>query len=210
MPLSKLNYLHWHLVDDEAFPLPSISHPELAEGAYDSKSRYSYDEIRDIIAFATKNGVNIIPEIDTPGHTRSWGLSAKWKAANITIKCPGGEGYNGQLDVSKDSVYTLVGDVLKEVDALFKDSDYLHLGGDEVSSKCWDLAPGIKTFMTAHHINNYGELQMYWRKYLRSVLSPTRKVVFWKNTNENVSIADDEVMHYWGAQNATADCNYLL
>jgi hexosaminidase len=104
-------------------------------------------------------------------------------------------------------VYQLVGDVLKDVDALFKDSDYIHLGGDEVSGACWDLVPAIKTFMLAHNIKSYGELQMYWRKELRKNLSPTRKVVFWKNTNGNVSIGEDEVLHYWGAQNATADCN---
>jgi N-acetyl-beta-hexosaminidase len=113
MPVSKLNKLHWHLVDDEAFPFETVNHPELSlEGAYDKKSRYTISEIKNLIAFAKQHAVTIIPEVDTPAHTRSWGLSSKWKAQNITIQCPAGEGYNGQLDVSKDVVYTLVKDVL--------------------------------------------------------------------------------------------------
>jgi hexosaminidase len=76
MPVSKLNKLHWHLVDDEAFTFETVNHPELSlEGAYDKNSRYTINDIKGIIAFAKQNAVNIIPEIDTPGHTRSWGLS---------------------------------------------------------------------------------------------------------------------------------------
>lgn len=145
--------------------------------------------------------------MDTPSHTRSWGLSGRWKPQNITIKC---SGYHYQFDVSKQEVYELVGEVLRDVDALFGDSDYIHLGGDEVSNPCWDLVPAIKTFMAERNISNYGELQMYWRKQLRKNLAPTRKVLFWKNANGNVSVGDDEVLHYWGAQSATADCKHCV
>lgn len=113
--------------------------------------------------------------------------------------CPKGEGYNHQLDVSKDIVYDLVQDVLKDVEALFVDADFIHLGGDEVFGSCWDLAPSIKTFMNIHHITTYGELQMYWRKEIRSVLA--KGVAFWKNTADNVTTAPDDILHYWGNQN---------
>jgi len=206
MPVSKLNVLHWHLVDDEAFTFQTLNNPELSlEGAYDEKSRYTTADIKDIIAFAKANAVMVIPEVDTPGHVRSWGLSKKWKAQNITIKCPGGEGYNHQLDLSKDAVYNLVVDVLKEIDVLFRESDYIHLGGDEVFASCWDQVPAIKTFMTAHHINGYGELVMYWRKEIRKAFADGRNVAFWKNTGDNVTTGPDDILHYWGNQNATAD-----
>lgn len=76
MPLSKLNTLHWHLSDDEAFPLILTTHPELAEGgAYSKLSTYSIEEIKQLLNLAKMNAVRIIPEFDTPAHVRSWGLS---------------------------------------------------------------------------------------------------------------------------------------
>lgn len=62
-----------------------------------------------------KNAVTIIPEIDSPAHVNSWGRSQKWKAENVTILCPKGEGYNMQLDLSKDSAYNLGKDVYREL-----------------------------------------------------------------------------------------------
>lgn len=108
MPVSKLNILHWHLSDDEAFTIRLDTHPELAEfSSYKSGKYYTPDQVKSLIALAKLNGVQIVPQIDTPAHVRAWGLSPKWKSANITIQCDKGEGYNGQLDVSKQVVYEL-------------------------------------------------------------------------------------------------------
>lgn len=102
MPLSKLNILHWHLVDDESFPIKLGSHPELSDNSrYGSKQIYTPDDVKALIKVAELNAVKIIPEIDTPAHVRSWGLAPDWKAKNITIQCAGGTGYNGQFDLSK-------------------------------------------------------------------------------------------------------------
>ena len=60
---------------------------------------------------AKANAVKIIPEIDTPAHVRSWGLAPQWSRS--CIKCPGGTGYNGQLDVSNDEVLALSKQVIK-------------------------------------------------------------------------------------------------
>lgn len=112
MPLSKLNVLHWHIIDDQSFPLVLDSHPELAEAAkYSDEEVYTKKDVAQIVALAEKNGVQIVPEIDTPAHTRSWGLAAEWKQKDISIKCGGGTGYNGQLDLSVPEVFTLVKEV---------------------------------------------------------------------------------------------------
>lgn len=100
-------------------------------------------------------------------------------------------------------------DVLKEIDILFRDSDFIHLGGDEVFASCWDQVPAIKTFMKAHNIGSYGELVMYWRKEIRKAFADNRKVGFWKNTADNVTTGPEDVLHYWGNQNLTADCTPL-
>lgn len=62
----------------------------------------------------------------------------------ISILCGGGEGYNHQLDLSQDDVWQLAKDIVKEVAEIFKDSPYIHLGGDEVFASCWNRQPKIK------------------------------------------------------------------
>lgn len=149
---------------------------------------------------AALNAVQVVPEIDTPAHVRAWGLAPEWKNKNITIKCAGGTGYNGQFDLSKPETFTLAADVVREVDELFRSSPYIHLGGDEVSSACWNLRPEIQNFMKLHNLKTYGELQMYWRFQLKQVLPAGRRAVFWRNDGANVSTSDDDVLHFWGAQ----------
>jgi hexosaminidase len=212
MPLSKLNILHWHLVDDESFPIELGSHPELSQfGRYKSKQTYTTDDVKALIKAADLNAVKIIPEVDTPAHVRSWGLAPEWKNKNITIKCAGGTGYNGQFDVSNNEVFKLAQDVVREIDLLFKDSPYIHLGGDEVSSACWNLRPEIQNFMKLKNIKSYGELQMYWRFQLKQVLPPNRKVIFWRNDAQNVTTSETDILHYWGTQTDTANSNpYII
>ncbi len=66
-----------------------------------------------MLSLAKLNGVQVVPEVDTPAHVRSWGLAPQWQSNNITIKCNGGTGYNGQFDVSKSIVWDLAKDVVK-------------------------------------------------------------------------------------------------
>jgi hexosaminidase len=110
-----------------------------------------------VIAEATRNGIQIVPEIDTPAHVRSWGLSPEWSAKNITVLCDGGTGYNEQLDLSiQPDVLNLAKDVITEITQLFSASPYIHLGGDEVVDACWDKRPAIQEYMNANNISSYG------------------------------------------------------
>lgn len=87
---------------------------------------------------------------------------------------------------------------------MFSNSPYIHLGGDEVFSACWDKRPAIKEFMAKNNIASYGALQMYWRKQLKSVLSAGKKVVFWRNDGHDVTTEADEAVQFWGSQADTA------
>jgi N-acetyl-beta-hexosaminidase len=89
---------------------------------------------------------------------------------------------------------------MQEIDSIFKDSPYLHLGGDEVFGACWDLRPAIKSFMRTKLILNYGALQMYWRHQMKQALSANRTVVYWRNDAESIKTAKDDVIHYWGSE----------
>lgn len=209
MPLSKLNILHWHLTDDEAFTIVLKSHPELAEtGGYSPKQTYSLEDMKSVIAAASLNAIQIVPEIDTPSHAHSWGLNPVW--SDLVLKCTDDKGFDGQLDLSKDDVYTFTKEIIREFDEIFANSPYLHFGGDEIWEDCWDAQPQIQDFMKAHGINNYGQLQMYWRSELKSVLSADRKVIFWLNVAVNVTTSGNDILQYWGDQASVADSIYIL
>lgn len=128
------------------------------------------------------------------------GKSSTWKDKGVVRDCIGVEGYNGQLNVSNPQTYKLVQEVFKEIDQIFTTSPYLHMGGDEVSGKCWDGIPEIKKFMEDNKIANYGELQMYWRKQVKSVLPEHRKIIYWRNNADGVKTETDDILQFWGNQ----------
>ena len=113
---------------------------------------------------------------------RSWAQSPDWKDKNITINCPATEGfpkYCHQIDPSKGSALQLAQDVMNEIDNLFKNSPFLHLGGNKIRYSCWDSRPSIKnTFMKLHNIKNYDGLIDYWRFELKQSLPPSRKLIY--------------------------------
>ena len=82
----KLNILHWHIVDEDSFPMQVPALPELSE--YGSLSGiYTQNDIKSVISYAKIRGIRVIPEIDTPAHTLSWGRSPN--LASITLNCDG-------------------------------------------------------------------------------------------------------------------------
>lgn len=71
---NKMNILHWHIIDEDSFPMEIMSIPELStEGQIGGT--YSQSDINDIVSYAKSRGVRVIVEIDTPAHTQSWGRS---------------------------------------------------------------------------------------------------------------------------------------
>ena len=72
---NKANVLHWHITDEDSFPLEIASRPEISQyGSFPGKT-YSKANVADIIQYALRKGVRVVPEIDTPGHSYSWGRS---------------------------------------------------------------------------------------------------------------------------------------
>jgi hexosaminidase len=73
MSFTKLNVLHWHLVDAESFPYESKTYPKLSKfGAYSQKAVYAAQNVQDIVQYARRRAVLVLPEIDTPGHTAAF------------------------------------------------------------------------------------------------------------------------------------------
>ncbi|KAG1328244.1 putative Beta-hexosaminidase 3 [Cocos nucifera] len=72
MTYSKLNVLHWHIVDKQSFPLEIPSYPRLWNGAYSYTERYTMADAQEIVQYAERRGINVLAEIDVPGHALSW------------------------------------------------------------------------------------------------------------------------------------------
>lgn len=111
----KVKYLHLHFTDDQSYTLPSRAFPELS-----TKGRsYSEEEIKGLIAYSKLRGVEIVPEVDMPGHTASFGVAYGELFGSKGIIC--------QSDESMEGIKTVIGELCE----LFADSEYFHIGGDE-------------------------------------------------------------------------------
>lgn len=156
MELHKLNTLHWHLTDDQGWRVEIKKYPGLTEIGSKRKGTcirkewdnldgvpyggyYTQDQIREVVAYAASKGIDVIPEIDLPGHM----LGAL--AAYPELGCTGGP-YEvwTRWGVSPDvlcagnvKVYEFLEDVLSEVCELFP-SEYIHIGGDECPKTAWE------------------------------------------------------------------------
>lgn len=158
LPYAKINVLHWHLVDSQSFPFHSASNPKLWDGAYNAQSRYTHSDVTSIVEYARLRGVRVMPEFDMPGHAQSWCIGYPELCPSSTCTTP--------LDVSRNGTFDLIERLLGECtggtasvagapSALFPEA-MLHLGGDEVSTDCWESTPRIANVSAAWSTNARG------------------------------------------------------
>ena len=121
----KLKYLHLHFTDSQSYTLPSKLFPKLPTPG----RHYTEDELKGLMAYATSRGVQIVPEIDTPGHSLLF--------TDSYPEIFGDEGIICNSETSINAMTALFGKLCE----LFSDSDYIHIGGDEVNINCWTKCP---------------------------------------------------------------------
>jgi hypothetical protein len=141
MAMLKANVLHWHMTDDQSFPLSTEAYPELAKRtAFAPTAHYSPADLRDIVQFAASRGVRVLPEIETPGHGTC--RSKAMPQLNLST-CP------GVLNPTLPATYEFLLTLLSEVAPIFPEPT-IFLGGDEVKYKCFDEDPGVTSWMASH------------------------------------------------------------
>ena len=157
LTLSHFNVLHWHIVDAQAFPFNAPSAPEIVKGAYDPSLTYTAEQVKELTEYAADRGVRILPEVDVPGHTASWGAGypnvipkgcAQKYSANVN---------NQALNPTKDETFALVNSILTDIKQATS-TKFMHLGGDEVVYGCWDVDPSIAEYMSANGIASNTDL----------------------------------------------------
>lgn len=220
----KMNSFHWHLTDDQGWRIEIKKHPKLTEvGAWRKGSQvgpysrreydsipyggfYTQDEIREVVAYAAARHINVVPEIEMPGHA----LAAL--AAYPHVGCTGGpyeveRGWGVFADVfcaGNDSTFALLEDVLSEVMELFP-SEIIHIGGDESPKERWKACSKCQRRIKAEGLKDEHELQSYFiRRIERLVNSKGRKIIGWDEILEGGLAPNAAVMSWQGIEGGIA------
>jgi hexosaminidase len=226
LAMHKLNVFHWHLVDGIGWRIEIKSHPELTDiGAWrkvkanlqpwqefevwqqgDEAPRYggyyTQDEVREIVAYAAERYITVVPEIELPGHSEV----VFQCYPHLTCKDASGKHISGSgvYCASNPAAYQLLENVLDEVIELFP-SNYIHIGGDEVSKTNWNNCPDCQQLMQRKGYDAY-ELQSHFINHFDTYLKDKgRRLIGWHEILEGALSPTATVM-YWGAETGVADC----
>ena len=201
----KMNVLHLHLTDDQAWRLEIKHYPKLTEiGAWREENDslyggfYTHEDIRNIVQYAAERFITVVPEIEMPGHCTAA------LAAYPQLSCTGGPftvspHWGIHKDVfctGKEETFTFLENVLREVISLFP-SDYIHIGGDEVPKERWENCPYCQKRMKEQQIHNTYYLQSYFIKRITSFLRTNNKTVIgWEEIMEG-GMPDSSILQVW-------------
>lgn len=222
MALHKMNNFHWHLTDDQGWRIEIKKYPKLTEiGAWRNETLighasdkpekfdgqryggfYTQDEIREVVAYAKDRFVNVIPEIEMPGHalaalaaypelscdsTKTYQVGTKWGVFD-DVFCP------------SDKTFSFLQDVLTEVMDLFP-SKYIHIGGDECPKDAWKKSKFCQDLIKKEGLKDEHGLQSYFiQRIEKFVNSKGRQIIGWDEILEGGLAPNATVMSWQGTE----------
>ena len=229
----KYNLLHMHLTDDEGWRIEIKSFPNLTKtGAWrvnktgyfgtftpptpdeprDYGGFYTQDDIRELVQYAKERFVNILPEVDVPGHS----LAAVVSYPELSCT-PGADKYHvrsgeaimdwshgappialvdNTLCPANEKVYDFLDKVVTEIAALFP-FEYIHMGGDECPKNMWEKSDAIKALMQKENLKTMEEVQSYFEKRLEKIVeSKGKKFMGWDEILEG-GLAPNAIVMSW-------------
>ncbi len=225
LALHKINTLHLHLTDDQGWRIEIKKYPKLTQtGAWrvDREDKnwnarpklqagekatyggfYTQDDLREIIAYAQKRFITIVPEIEMPAHATAA------LAAYPQYSCSGGPftvlpgGVWPITDIycaGNDSTFSFLENVLSEVIDLFP-SKYIHVGGDEATKTEWEKCPKCRKRIKTEELKDVGELQSYFIKRIEKFINSKGRVLLgWDEILEGGLPPKATVMSWRGIQ----------
>lgn len=196
MAMHKLNRLHLHLTDDPGWRLEIERYPKLTGvGAVgnisnpDAVAEYlSKDDVRDLVEYASQRFIEIVPEIDMPGHG---GAAAKAYPQFFD----GGITYN----IGKQGTYRFVENVLSEVMDLFP-SQYIHFGGDELRNHYLENLPEVKKLMKDKGFNNIHELEGHFDRFVAAFITRKGRTPIGWDEVARYDIGSNAIVQWWRGQ----------
>ncbi|WP_316747854.1 family 20 glycosylhydrolase [Pedobacter gandavensis] len=235
----KMNNFHWHLTDDQGWRIeikkyPRLTevggkrngtiighHPGVATDNKEYKGFYTQDEVKDVIAYATARFINVVPEIELPGHASAaiaaypelscfperdtfvdpktpWSGSRKGKQVQQTF------GVFDDVFVPNDYTFKFLENVLDEVIALFP-SKYIHVGGDECPKEYWKESAFCQKMIKDLNLKDEHGLQSYFiQRIEKHVNSKGRKIIGWDEILEGGLAPNATVMSWRGTEGGIA------
>jgi len=229
----KYNLLHLHLTDDEGWRIEIKSFPNLTKkGAFNVKKIgrftefskpepneprdfggfFTHDDIRELVKYAKDRFVDIMPEIDVPGH--SMAAVASYPELSCTPEAVNYQVISGEpfIDWSTDhaialqdntlcpaneKVYTFLDKVFGEVSELFP-FEYIHMGGDECPKNYWDKNPQIQALRIKEGLKNSQEVQAYFTRRLEKIItSKGKKMMGWDEILEGGGLPKNTAVMSW-------------
>jgi hexosaminidase len=233
----KYNRFHWHLTDDQGWRIEIKSLPRLTSvGAWRAERKgkwmnittpaldepktyggfYTQEDIKEVVAYAKARFVEVIPEIDVPGH--SMAMLAAYPNLSTTPNYPyqvnagdefmDWEGLNGHataridnsLDPSNEEVYTVLDKVMTEVAPLFP-FEYIHMGGDENAKNNWEKSSNVQALMKREGLKDQMEVQSYFVRRMQKIInSKGKKMMGWNEILQGGLSGDAAVMSWQGVK----------
>jgi hexosaminidase len=181
MSYSKMSVLHWHIVDDNSWPLYSQTFPNLTLGAYAPDAIYYHEDITSIVQYAWERGIRIVPEFDMPAHADAWGRGFP----NLVISCPEGQSLLNPVPAS--GIYDVVGQLLDEFLPLFNYPDTVHFGGDEVEDlTCWNNSAQVQAFMKSQGLPDVNAVRNYFETQIQQIaIGKAADSMFWEEVYDD-------------------------
>ena len=224
LAMYKMNKFHWHLTEDQGWRIEIKKYPKLTEiGAYRKETVvgknferfdrpyvgdgqphggfYTQDEVREVVAYARARYIDVIPEIEMPGHaTAALAAYPELACTDGPFDVPTTWGIFEDVFCPKEETFQFLEDVLTEVIALFP-SQYIHIGGDEVPKVRWKESELAQEVITREGLADEEELQSYFIKRIETFLQAQgRRLIGWDEILEGGLAPDATVMSWRGME----------
>ncbi|MNK00332.1 Beta-hexosaminidase [compost metagenome] len=221
----KFNKFHWHLTDDQGWRIEIKKYPKLTSiGAWRDSTLighfskepieyehhryggfYTQEEAKQIVAYARTRGIEVIPEIEMPGHA-SAAIAAYPELSCMEKQIPvvGTWGVFDDVFCSQEKTRSFLKDVLDEVIGIFP-SQVIHIGGDECPKVNWEKCPKCKQVMTENNLHSSHELQSFFIRDIEKHLnSKGRTIIGWDEILEGGLAPNAQVMSWQGLEGGIA------
>jgi hexosaminidase len=247
----KFNVLHWHLTDDEGWRIEIKGLPKLTEiGAWSVKKTgtfgdftpptpdeprnyggfYTQEDIKEVVKYAQERFVNILPEVDVPGHSLAIiasypELSCTPEAVNYKVRsgerimdwsrgAPPLAMVDNTLCPANEKVYAFLDTVITQIAQLFP-FEYIHMGGDEAPHNFWEKNDAIKALMARENLKTMPQVQGYFEKRVEKIVnSKGKKFIGWDEILEGGVTPTTAIMNWrstkYGVQAAKEKLKVVL
>ncbi|MCD0488704.1 beta-N-acetylhexosaminidase [Pedobacter sp. MC2016-14] len=239
LALHKMNNFHWHLTDDQGWRIEIKKYPKLTQlgsyrngtitGHFPGKGNdylqysgyYTQEEIKDVVAYASKRYINVIPEIEMPGHASAaiaaypelscfpeeptrFPDSTIWSGPVIGKHVQQTWGVFDDVFAPTETTFTFLQNVIDEVLPLFP-SKLIHIGGDECPKDNWKRSPFCRQLMKEKGLKDEHELQSYFIQRMEKYINGKgRTIIGWDEILEGGLAPNAVVMSWRGEEGGIA------